>query len=377
MKKISRKDFLGKSAAVLAGGSTLFAAACQSTEPERNNQAPAIGSKEVISWKMSTTWPSNFPVLGEGANKFAELVHQMSGGRMRIDVYGDRELVPAFELFDAVNVGAIEMGSGASYYWSGRVPEAQFFSAVPFGMNAQQMNSWLMSGGGMQLWEDLYAQYDLVPFPGGNTGVQMGGWFNREVNTLEDLQGLKMRIPGFGGKVISRAGVTAMAVPGSEVFTSLERGMIDATEWIGPYHDYLMGFHKIAKYYYYPGWHEPGTCLELIANKHLFDALPADLQQIIRTAAAWVNHWTLSELEAKNAEYLEKILQEAEVELKIFPQEILTHLSRLTEEVIAEMVAENENARKIYASYQAFQQKALQWANLTERAYFNTLQPIA
>src|SRR5690606_14679795 len=216
---------------------------------------------------MTTTWPPNFPILGEGCKLVAEWIRQMSGGRMEIEVYGGGELIPALEAFDAVSNGAIEMGSGAAYYWSGKVPAAQFFASVPFGMNAQQVNSWLISGGGMALWEKNYAKYNLIPFPCGNTGVQMGGWFRKEINSMADIQGLKMRIPGLGGKVLDRAGGTAVLSPGSELYTNLERGVIDATEWVGPYHDYIMGFHEVASHYYYPGWHEVGTTFEKFVNK--------------------------------------------------------------------------------------------------------------
>ncbi|MEL6653863.1 MAG: ABC transporter substrate-binding protein, partial [Bacteroidota bacterium] len=235
--------------------------------------------------------------------------------------------------------------------------------------------AWLLSGGGQELWDKIYEPFDLIPMPGGNTGVQMGGWFNREINTLEDLSGLKMRIPGLGGKVMSKAGVTAMAVAGSEVFTNLERGVLDATEWIGPFHDYLMGFHKIARYYYYPGWHEPGTTLELIVNRRLMLELPSDLQQIVRMAAQWINVWTLSEFEARNAEYLQKILDEAEVELRTFPKEITDQLRVYTQEAIEELVSGDAEAQAIYDSYRSYHERALAWSNLTERAYFNSIRP--
>ena len=376
MDKVSRKTFLRQSTALLAGSSLLMGA-CASEAKTEKQSGPQIISGKAIKWKMCTTWPAGFPVLGEGAVKFAEMVNMMSGGRLTIEVYGDKELVPAFELFDAVSVGAIEMGSGASYYWAGRVPKAQFFATVPFGMNAQMMNSWLLCGGGQEMWDKVYEPFDLKAFPGGNTGVQMGGWFNREIKTLDDLQGLKMRIPGLGGKVMSRAGVTAMAVAGSEVFTNLERGVLDATEWIGPYHDYLMGFHKIAQYYYYPGWHEPGTTLELIVNRRLYQELPQDLQQIVAMAAQWINVWTLSEFEARNAEYLQKILSEANVQLKAFPKAITDQLRIYTEEVVQEPADSDAEARQIYDSYRDFQTKGLAWSKLTERAYFNYIRPEA
>ncbi|VAW57842.1 TRAP transporter solute receptor, unknown substrate 6, partial [hydrothermal vent metagenome] len=218
-----------------------------------------IEAKTRIKWKMVTTWPKNFPGLGSGANHLAKLITEMSGGRLKVKVYGAKELVPAFEVFDAVSRGTAQMGHGASYYWKGKNEATQFFSAVPFGLTAQEMNGWLYHGGGMELWRELYEPFGLVPAAAGNTGVQMAGWFNKQIKSTADLKGLKMRIPGLGGEVLKRAGGTPVSLPGGEIFTSLKTGAIDATEWVGPYNDLAFGLHKAAKYYYYPGWHEPGT----------------------------------------------------------------------------------------------------------------------
>ena len=244
-KTINRKNFIKKAALSALTGASLLSCKPKSDSKERSI---AIISQKKYKWKMVTTWPPNFPVLGEACNHFAQWVEEMTDGQISINVYGGGELIPALECFEAVSSGAVEIGSGASYYWAGRSPATQFFTTVPFGMNAQQMNSWLYCGGGQELWKELYAGYNLVPFPAGNTGVQMAGWFNKEINTIEDFKGLKMRIPGLGGKVLERAGGSAVLSAGSEIYTNLERGVIDATEWIGPYHDYNMGFHKIAKY---------------------------------------------------------------------------------------------------------------------------------
>ncbi|NPA24306.1 MAG: ABC transporter substrate-binding protein, partial [Deltaproteobacteria bacterium] len=201
-------------------------------------------AKKVYHWKMVTTWPPHFPVLGESADMIAKWVEEMSEGRLKITVYGGGELVPPLGVFDAVSSGTVEMGHGAAYYWAGKHPATQFFAAVPFGLNAQGMNAWIVSGGGQQLWDELYAKFNLKAWPAGNTGVQMGGWFNKEINSINDLKGLKMRIPGLGGKVLAKAGGNAVLVAGGEIYTNLDRGVIDATEWVGPYHDYKMGFYK-------------------------------------------------------------------------------------------------------------------------------------
>ncbi len=336
--------------------------------------ATGIISNKKYQWKMVTTWPPNFPVLGEGCNMVADWVKEMSGGRMEIKVFGGGELVPALEAFDAVRNGAAEMGSGAAYYWAGKSSAAQFFASVPFGMNAQQMNAWILNGGGLQLWEELYAQFGLIPFPGGNTGVQMGGWFNREINTIDDFKGLKMRMPGLGGKVLERAGGAPVLLAGGEIYTGLERGIIDATEWIGPYHDYSMGFHEIAKFYYAPGWHEPGTVLEFFVNKDQFEALPSDLQMIIRTACLRLNQWMLSEFELQNSLYLDKLLKESEIEIRYFPKDVLAQLKVYTEEIIEGLTSQDAFTKKVYQSYNSFRQKAVAWSELTEKVFYNNLQ---
>jgi len=237
--------------------------------------AATLGTKAVRAdtehkWKMVTTWPKNFPGLGTGANRLAELIGEMSGGRIRVKVYGAEELVPAFEVFDAVAQGTAEMGHSGASYWKGKSEATQFFTAVPFGMTAQELNGWLYHGGGLELWTELYAGFGLVPAPAGNTGVQMGGWFSKEIKSVADLSGLKMRIPGLGGEILKRAGCTSVNLPGGELFVSLQSGTIDATEWVGPYNDLAFGLHKAARYYYYPGFHEPGSTLEAVINRTAF-----------------------------------------------------------------------------------------------------------
>ncbi|OAV46187.1 TRAP transporter substrate-binding protein [Lewinella sp. 4G2] len=330
-------------------------------------------SGEQFQWKMVTTWPPGFPILGEGCEMLADLCRVMSGGRLDITVYGGGELVPPLEIFDAVRNGAAEIGSGAAYYWAGKAPAAQFFAGFPFGFNAQQMNAWLLSGGGMELWRELYARYNLVPFVGGNTGVQMGGWYNRRIDTVEDFKGLKMRMPGLGGRVLERLGGTPVLLPGGELYTGLERGIIDATEWIGPYHDTFMGFHEIAKYYYYPGWHEPGTAFEFFVNKDKYEELPDDLREIFRVATHYVNMYTISAFEAKNAEALEGLQQTEGLSLLPFPPAVLAKAREAAAEVIEEYAASDPFAARVYASIQRFQELAKPWSKMTETAYYNEL----
>ena len=364
---MKRKQFLTSGLALTLG---VTAIGCQPTD---SGPAQKTKKKADFRWKMVTTWPPNFPVVGEGCNLFAQWVNEMSAGEMEIKVYGSGELIPALECFDAVSGGAAEMASGAAYYWSGKNEILPFFTTVPFGMNAQQMNAWLYGGGGLDLWKDIYARYNLIPFPAGNTGMQMAGWFNKEINKIEDFRGLKMRIPGLGGKVLAKAGGTPVLSGGSEIYTNLERGVIDATEWIGPYHDYLMGFHKIAKYYYAPGWHETGSVLEITVNKKAFESLPAHLQCIIESAAARFNIWCLSTFEAKNHEYLEKIKKEENVEIRTFSPEVLQGLRLYSAEVLDELGKKSPENQKVYRSYMEFRENIHQWSAYSEKLFYRDI----
>lgn len=338
----------------------------EAPKEEVKQEAPKA---ETIKWKMATTWPPHFPMLGESADNIAKWVKEMSNGRLEISVFGAGELVPGLGVFDAVRQGTVEMGHGAAYYWAGTSPATQFFAAVPFGFNAQSMNAWLYSGGGLELWHELYAQFNLKPFVAGNTGVQMGGWFNKEINSMEDLKGLKMRIPGLGGKVLAKAGGNAILVAGGEIYTNLERGVIDATEWVGPFHDLKMGFHKAAKYYYYPGWHECGTTLEAMVNLDAWNTLPDDLKAIVEAAMYRSNMWMLSEFEAKNNGALQELVTEHKVQLKQFPEAVLKELKKLSLEVLEEVAASDPMSRKAYDSFLKFQKDIYEWNKVTEDAY--------
>jgi TRAP-type mannitol/chloroaromatic compound transport system substrate-binding protein len=354
---MQRRDFIkGAGFGTLAIGASVAGMGSAAAKPEHE-------------WKMVTTWPKNFPGLGTGANTLAALIAEMSGGRIRVKVYGSTELVPAFEVFDAVSRGTAEMGHGAAYYWKGKSEAAQFFSTVPFGMTAQEMNGWLYHGGGLELWNQLYDQFGLVPAPAGNTGVQMGGWFNKEINSVADLAGLKMRIPGLGGEVLRRAGGTPVNLPGGELFTSLQSGAIDATEWVGPYNDLAFGLYKAAKYYYYPGFHEPGTTLEAMINKEVFDALPDDLQSIVLNACKVVNQDMLAEYTARNPVALQTLLTKHGVDMRPYPDDVIAKLRELSAEVVAEVAEKDDFSKKVYASYQKFLSQAKAWTKTSEVAY--------
>jgi TRAP-type mannitol/chloroaromatic compound transport system substrate-binding protein len=353
---------------MLAGVSAMALSGCAA---ETNCEGEASGS-ETFEWKMVTTWPPNFPGMGSGVNRMVQQIETASGGRLKIKVYAANELVPAMQVFDTVSRGTVQMGHGAAYYWQGVNKAAQFFTAIPFGMSVLEMNGWLYSGGGLELYRELYDQYDLMPFPAGNTGVQMGGWFNKEINSVADLKGLVMRIPGFGGAVLERAGGTAYTLPGGEIFTSLQTGVIDATEWVGPYNDLAMGLHEAAKYYYYPGWQEPGPTLECIVNKAAWSSLPEDLRMVVELACATLNDQMTAEFSARNADQLAVLEQDGNVEIREFPPEVLKQLRVWTDELVNELVAADPQAAKIYASFDAYRQKAKRWSAISEQAFFNT-----
>ena len=325
-------------------------------------------SSQRFRWKMVTTWPPNFPGLGTAVNTLARYLNTMSDGRLTLDVYASGELIPAFEVFDAVSRGTAEIGHGAAYYWRGQSEAAQFFCTVPFGMTAHEMNGWFYYGGGLQLWREVYAPFDLMPFPAGNTGVQMGGWFNRRIETMADLRGLKMRIPGIGGEALNRAGGTPVSLPGAEIFTALQTGTIDATEWVGPYNDMAIGLHQAARYYYYPGWQEPGPTLECIVNQAAWESLPPDLQAIVSVACQAVNLDMTAEYMARNANALRELEENPNVEVLEFPPAVLSGLERLTLEVIEELAAADPIVARVWASYSEFRAASTPWQRISEQA---------
>lgn len=326
-------------------------------------------SNEVFNWRMVTTWPKRFPGLGLAPENFANILREISNGRLNITVYGANEIVPALGVFDAVSSGSVEMGHGAAYYWKGKIPASSFFTSVPFGMNAQEFNGWLHYGGGLELWREVYKPFNLIPFAGGNTGVQMGGWFNKEINSLADLKGLKMRIPGYGGEVFTRAGGTAVNIPGGELYTALQSGVIDATEWVSPYNDRAFGFQQIAKYYYYPGWQEPGPGLEIIVNGDAFTRLPPDLQKMVEVTARAINQDMLDEYTARNHSALQALVEEHDVELRQFPDDVMQALKKYSWEIYDEVAEKDETFAKVYASYKEFLEGAQAYHKITEQTY--------
>lgn len=356
---------LAKWAVTSIAAATLVACGADKSD----DQAASGAAFETVNWKMVTTWPKNFPGLGTGAEKLAKNITEMSGGRINVKVYAAGELVPPLEVFDAVSRGTAELGHGAAYYWKGKVPAAQFFTAVPFGLTAQEINAWVYHGGGLALWEEVYKPFNLIPLAVGNTGVQMGGWFNKEINSIADFQGLKMRIPGLGGEVLKKVGGTPVNLPGGEIFTALQTGTIDATEFVGPYNDLAFGLHKAAKYYYYPGWHEPGSAMELVINQDAFAKLPKDLQLIVRSAARQANADMLDEFTALNNDALNTLVNEHKVQLKPLPNDVLAALRNASDETLKEVAATDEMSQKVYDSFINFRKKVSAWHAVSENAY--------
>ena len=358
---MKRRDFVAA-----AGAATLLGACSDQKDCASITAGDNKTTKEVINWTMVTTWPPGFQGLGTGAEYLAKQINILTNGRIKVKVYGAGELVPALQVFDAVSSGSVEMGHGVAYYWKGKLPAASFFASVPFGLNAQEMNSWLLKGGGLELWRELYAPYNLEPMPAGNTGLQMAGWFNKEINSMQDIQGLKMRIPGLGGEVLKRAGGTPELIAGGEIFSALELGRIDAAEFVGPYNDLAFGLYKAAKYYYYPGWHEPGTTLEAIINTEAMSKLPEDLQNKVRAACLIANADMLADFSDKNSDALKTLVEDHKVEVKKLPEEVLNRFREISQQLVAEQGESNELSKRIYESFLNFKNKSKDWKKITQ-----------
>ncbi len=333
---------------------------------------PAIAQEQRMEWKMVTSWPKGLPGLSTAAERLAQRIGELSGGRITVKVYAAGELVPALQVLDAVSGGTAEMGHDAAYYHIGKAPAAGFFTAVPFGMTAQELNGWVYFGGGQELWDELYAPFGVKSFLAGNTGAQLGGWFRKEIGSVDDLKGLKFRMPGQGGQVLTRLGVTVVTLPGGEIFQNLQSGALDGTEWVGPYNDLSLGFYKVAKYYYWPGFHEPGSALQCTINKTKWDALAPDLQQLIASACAAENDLVLAEYNGRSGPALASLVREHGVQLRQFPKSVLTAFGKASGELMQELYDQGDvTTKKICASYFKFRREALAWTRIGDQAYAN------
>ncbi|MEA1983120.1 MAG: TRAP transporter substrate-binding protein DctP [Campylobacterota bacterium] len=323
--------------------------------------------KTVIN--LATSWPAHFPIMGTGVENFAARVNAVSGGSLEIKIFPKNVLVPALAVFDATSSGQIDAFHSGPYYWKGKNSAFSLYSGIPFGFTAEEINSWMLYGGGLELWREQYAMYNLHPFMGGNTNIQMGGWFRKPINSLEDMQGLKMRIPGLGGEVFSKMGVNPILLPAGEIYTSLERGVIDATEWVGPALDIKMGFYKVAPYYY-SGWHEPGSILELTFNKQSWEKMAYEHQSIIEVCASEMNSNMTSEFHHENIYALKK-LKGLGVKLGSFPQDVTQAGKRGLKEVTTELSEKNADFAKVFNSINEYLELSRDWSDVSLGHFLN------
>ena len=360
-KKINRRKFI-KNTAIASSIAVLSS----------NISIKKLEAKKKINWKMVTTWPKNFPGLGTGAEIFAKTINKTSGGRLNISVFGAGEIVPAFEAMDAVSSGAIEMGHGGPYYWKGKVAAAQYLSAIPFGLTPYEQNSWFEKGGGQDIADKIYKKMGCKFFVCGNTGPQMGGWFNKKIESIKDFKGLKMRIPGLGGEVIKAAGGTVVNLHGGELLTSIQSGAIDALEWVGPYNDLAFGIHKASKYYYYPGWHEPGGVLDCFINIEKWNSLPKDLQNIVETSAKATTQEITNEMIAGNNVALKTLIEKHNVKLKPFPENVLKELAILSKKVMQKLISTDPLSQEVYSSIVKFRNDSIKRSKVSEEKFLET-----
>ena len=325
--------------------------------------------EELHRWKMVTTWPKHFPGPGVAADRLAQRIHAMSDGRLSIEVHGAGEVVPPTGVFDAVSAGDAHMGHAASHYWMEKIPAAAFFSGVPFGMTAVEMNAWFYYGGGLELWRELYAPFGVIPFAAGNAGMQMGGWFRKPVHKPADFRGLRMRIAGLGGEVLAKLGATPVATPVKDVVKALQAGSLDAAEFVGPRIDMAMGLHKAAKYYYTPGWHEPASPVECIVNQKAWQRLPGDLQAIVASACQAMNNDLFAEMTADNALALETLADQHGVVLSRFPDAVLETLHDRTGEVLAGYAARDASTRRVHDACLAFLRQVRRWTAASDTTF--------
>jgi TRAP-type mannitol/chloroaromatic compound transport system substrate-binding protein len=339
--------------------------------------APNVIAQPKVQWRMSTAWPKQLELMQGSAKRLAKVVDEMSGGRLRIEVFPGGQIMKAFECFDAASKGTIEAFMGTSSYWApDREPAMQWFMSVPFGMDPQGMAAWFYEGDGLKLAEEAYGAFNLVPRPGPAFAPQMGGWFRKKINTIGDYKGLRMRIAGLGGLVVTRAGGTAVVTPAADIYAAFERGVIDACEWVGPHDDLTLGLQNTARHYYYPGWHEPGTVSDFGFNRKAYEALPADLKRILDLAAASTQVHGITEYHTKNAIALERLKTEfkGKIELVQFPVPVLRDLKKIAAEVSRENSEKSPLARKVYASFTKFQLLLGPWDGVAEGAVHQLLK---
>jgi TRAP-type mannitol/chloroaromatic compound transport system substrate-binding protein len=332
---------------------------------------PNVVAQPKVQWRLATAYPAVLDQLQGAAQGLAKAVEEMSGGRFRIEVFPGGQIMQPFECFEAASQGKIDAYMGTAQYWKDREPGIEWFCTIPFGMNPEGMAAWYHQGDGGRLMEEAYAPFNLVPRPVFSNSPQMGGWFRKKISAIGDFKGLKMRIPNLGGKVYARAGGTTVLTPPSDIYAALERGVIDAAEWVGPHDDMELGLHKTARYCYYPGWHEPGTVQEFGFNKKAYEALPVDLRLMLDHATAAVGVYSLADFHLKNAIALQRLRTEfkGKVEVTQFPAAVLRDLRKLAAAVVREESEKTPMARKVHASFTKFQALVGPWDRVAEGAY--------
>ncbi len=344
-------------------GASLGAVAAAASFP---TPSIAQGVKEL---RMVTSWPKGYPGQGTAAIRFAERVSQATDGKLTVKVFSAGELVPAFEVFDAVANGTADVYHSAEYYFQGKSKAFAFFTTVPFGLTVAEHNAWIYYGGGQQVWDELSGGFGIKPFIAGNTGVQMGGWYRKDINSIEDFNGLKFRMPGIGGQVLQKLGATVINLPAGELFQALQSGAIDGTEWVGPWNDLALGFFKVAKNYYWPGFHEPGATLSIGFNAKVWQDLPKSQQEALRSIMSSENELLFAEFNARNGEALDTLLNKHKVQLKRFSDEILKKLGEASGEVVAEVGNSDAQTKKVYDSFIGFRKGIMEWTKLSEQAF--------
>lgn len=359
---MKRRDFISK-VVPTAAAAGLVLTGCQAHE----TAAPSMATRPRVQWRMVSSFPRGLDILFGGAEFFTKRVSALTDGAFTIRLYPAGEIVPANQVFDAVQQGTVQCGQSASYYYTGKHEALAFDTGVPFGLNTRQQQAWLTRAGGSELINEVLSAFNLFALPAGNTGAQMGGWFRRDIHSVADLNGLKMRIPGLGGEVMSRMNVTVQMLAGSDLYMALERGVIDAVEWVGPYDDEKLGFQKIIKNYYYPGWWEPGATLSHYFNQAAWDKLPSDYQEALRSACAETCVWMTAAYDVGNAQALDRLVAGG-VQLKRFPPDMLITAERITHEIFQEKAAADPAYRKIYDHWRAFREQSRRWFSIADPA---------
>ncbi len=336
----------------------------------------ATAKEKVYKWKLAMTWPAQLTPLASPPQKLAALVKEMSNGQFIIEVHGKNKHKAPLGILDMVKLNQYQMGHSGSYYWKGKDINTLFFTSMPFGMNKDEQTAWFYYGGGLELMQKAYAKHKVYSFPGGNTGVQMGGWFRKEIKTADDLKGLKMRIPGFAGEIMSKMGVTVTNIPGGELYTALERGTIDALEWVGPGMDIKMGFHKVAPYYY-TGWHEPASEMQYLVNIKAYKKLPKDLQAILTAAMKLTAYDMFSENFNDSVNAWVKMKKDyPNIKVKDFPRPVLKQMKKVNDELIAKLEAKGGLTKEIIESQRDYLKKSRQWTNISEYSYIKSMNEL-